>query len=192
MGFTDLLFITYRIMPFIMVSFLVIISLFTSELSGFWILVGLLLSSVFTILVSKTQWVTSSPAIKPEMLQRCNLITFGGHVLSNLPLSTHTFAFIFAYFMYVTAVNKIASNNLFLLIVLGGILVVDIIFNFKNCAKEFVFVPLIIGAISGITWAGIVGKENQMLPKSTESQESCKVNKNNVYNCKIKRSIVSA
>jgi hypothetical protein len=192
MGFTDLLFITYRIMPFIMVSFLVIISLFTSELSGFWILVGLLLSSILTIGVSKTQWITSNADITPEMLQRCNLITFGGHVLSNLPLSTHTFAFIFAYFMYVTMVNKIASNNLFLLIVLGGIMVIDVIFNFNNCAKHYVFVPLFIGALSGITWAGILGKENQMLPKSADSQASCKVNKNNVYNCKIKRSIVSA
>ncbi len=192
MGFTDLLFITYRIMPFIMVSFLVIISLFTSELSGFWILVGLLLSSIVTIVVSKTQWITSNADITPEMLQRCNLITFGGHVLSNLPLSTHTFAFIFAYFMYVTMIHKIAFNNLFLLVSLGSILVIDVLFNMKNCAKQYVFIPLIIGAISGITWAAILGKENQMLPKTTYSQASCNINKNNVYNCKIKRSIVSA
>jgi hypothetical protein len=189
MGLIELSFITYRIMPFIMVSFLVITSLFSSELSGFFILVGLLLSSIITIVISKSPFITTSPHITTEMLQRCNIVTLGNHILSNLPLSTHTFAFIFSYFLYVTTKNKIARDNLFLLIILVTITIIDVVFNYNNCAKHFVFIPLLIGLLSGVTWAAMIGPSNQMLPRK-ESQSSCSVNKN-VYSCKIKRSVIS-
>jgi hypothetical protein len=189
MGFQDLLFITYRIMPFVMVSFLVITSLFSNELSGFFILVGLLLSSLITIGISKSKIVTNGDQITTDMLRKCNLITLGNQVLSNLPLSTHTFAFIFSYFLYVTTANKIASSNFLLLAILGSILSVDVIFNFTHCAKHFVFIPLLVGGLSGVVWAATLGPKNQMLP-GKDAQSSCSVNKN-VYSCKIKKSVVS-
>ncbi len=176
-------------MPFIMVSFLVIQSLFTNDMSGFFILVGLLLTSVITIVISKTQFVTNSGVIEDEMLRKCNLITLGNQVLSYLPLSTHTFAYILTYFIYITIYHKIASKNLFLLSILSLILALDVVFNFKNCAKHLVIIPLLIGALSGLMWASVIGPKNHMVPQKDE-KSSCGVNKN-VYNCKIKRSIVS-
>ncbi len=176
-------------MPFIMVSFLVITSLFSNDLSGFFILVGLLLSSIVTIAISRTQLITNSGVLDGDMLRRCNLITLGNQVLSYLPLSTHTFAYIFTYFLYVTITNSIAKNNIFLLTVLAVILAIDVVFNYRNCAQHFVLIPLLIGAISGILWAATIGKKNQMVP-TKDPQSSCSVNKN-VYNCKIKKSIVS-
>ena len=189
MGLQDLAFITYRMMPFIMVSFLVIQSLFSNDLSGFFILVGLLLSSIITIFISRAQFVTNSGVIDSDMLRRCNLITLGNQVLSYLPLSTHTFAYIFAYFVYVTVYNKIAKNNFLLLFILALILGIDIAFNFSNCAKYFVLIPLLVGGLSGVVWAATIGPQNHMVPKK-DDQKSCSVNKN-VYNCRIKRSIVS-
>lgn len=189
MGLQDLAFITYRMMPFIMVSFLVIQSLFSNDLSGFFILVGLLLSSIFTIAISRTQFVTSGGVIEEDMLRKCNLLTLGNQVLSYLPLSTHTFAYMFAYFLYVTIYNKIASKNFLLLFILAFILGLDVVFNFRNCAKHFVLIPLFIGALGGIVWAATIGPQNHMVPKK-DIPSSCSVNKN-VYNCRIKRSIVS-
>lgn len=189
MGLQDLLFITYRMMPFIMVSFLVISSLFSNDLSGFFILVGLLISSIVTIGISRTQIVTNGGVLDEDMLRRCNLITLGNQVLSYLPLSTHTFAYILTYFLYVTIKNSIAKDNILLLTILAFILVIDVVFNFRNCAKYFVVIPLFIGALSGVVWAATIGPANHMVPKK-DGQRSCGVNKN-VYNCKIKRSIVS-
>ena len=190
MGFPDLLFITYRIMPFVMVSFLVITSLFSNEMSGFFILVGLLLSSIVTIGISKTKIVTNGDEITTDMLRKCNLITLGNQVLSNLPLSTHTFSFIFSYFLYVTTTNKIASNNILLLTILALILLIDVVFNFNHCAKHFVLIPLLVGGLSGLVWAATLGPKYQMLPRK-DAQSSCSVNKN-VYSCKIKRSVLSS
>ena len=190
MGLPDLLFITYRIMPFVMVSYLVITSLFSNELSGFFILIGLLLSSLITIGISKSSIVTNGEEITTEMLRKCNLITLGNQVLSNLPLSTHTFAFIFSYFLYVTTTNKIASSNVLLLTILASILAIDVVFNFNHCAKHFVLIPLLIGGLSGLVWAATIGPKNQMMP-GKDGQASCSVNKN-VYSCKIKRSVLSS
>ena len=183
MGFNDLLFITYRIMPFVMVSFLVISSLFSGDLSGFWVLVGLLLSALITIGISKTEFITNS--IDSNLLQKCNLITIGSQILSNLPLSTHIFSFVFSYFLYVTKVNELATKNALLLFLLAVILTIDVVFNYYNCAKIYVLIPLIIGAISGTIWAAILGKDNQMIPKMSKN-DKCEVN-NLKFNCRIKK-----
>lgn len=191
MGIKDLLFITYRIMPFIMVSFLVISSLFTGELSGLLVLVGLLLTSVITIGISQMPFIksryndSSGQTNAYTTLKQCNLITMDNQLLSYLPLSTHTIAYIFGYFIYVIVTNKLSHANGGIIAILTLLLAVDIVYNFKNCAGEFVFIPLIIGLLGGVTWGVMVGKKNQMIPKS-EGSSKCSVNKG-LYKCKIKK-----
>ena len=191
MGIKDLLFITYRIMPFIMVSFLVISSLFTGELSGLLVLVGLLLTSMITIGISQMPFIKSryhgdaSEASAYTLLKQCNLITMDNQLLSYLPLSTHTIAYIFGYFIYVIVTNRLSQSNGGIIAILTILLAIDIVYNFKNCAGEFVFIPLIIGLLGGVTWGVIVGKKNQMIPKS-EGSSKCSVTKG-LYKCKIKK-----
>lgn len=191
MGIKDLLFITYRIMPFIMVSFLVISSLFTGELSGLLVLVGLLLTSMITIGISQMPFIKSryndisGPTEAYNTLKQCSLITMDNQLLSYLPLSTHTIAYIFGYFIYVIVTNKLSQSNGGIIAILTLLLAVDIVYNFKNCAGELVFIPLIIGLLGGVTWGVMVGKKNQMIPKS-EGSSKCSVNKG-LYKCKIKK-----
>ena len=178
-------------MPFIMVSFLVISSLFTGDLSGLLVLVGLLLTSMITIGISqmpfvKTNYNNAGGNIDAyNTLKQCNLITMDNQLLSYLPLSTHTIAYIFGYFIYVIVTNKLSQSNGGIIAILTILLVIDIVYNFKNCAGQFVFIPLIIGLLSGVTWGVMVGKKNQMIPKS-EGSSKCSVNKG-LYKCKIKK-----
>lgn len=188
MGLLDLMFITYRIMPFIMVSFLVIISLFSGDISGFFVLLGLIMSSLVTIVVSKSPPVATN--VDADKLLKCNLITLGGMTLSNLPLSTHVFSFIFFYFIYVTGINKSMQINAFLLFLLAGILTVDVVFNYFNCVSQLIWLPLIIGGVSGLLWAAMIGPNYHMVPKA-ESTPSCKVT-NKSYGCTVKRTILSS
>ena len=190
MGIKDLLFITYRIMPFIMVSFLVISSLFTGDLSGLLVLVGLLLTSMITIGISqmpfiKSRYSDTAPDDAYNKLKQCNLITMDNQLLSYLPLSTHTIAYIFGYFIYVIVTNRLSQSNGGIIAILTILLAIDIVYNFKNCAGEFVFIPLIVGLLGGVTWGVMVGKKNQMIPKS-EGSSKCSVNKG-LYKCKIKK-----
>lgn len=188
-GLYDLMFITYRIMPFIMISFLVIMSLFSGDISGFFVLLGLIISSLITILISKTQSIGAT--IDSEKLLKCNLVTIGGTMLSNLPLSIHTFAYIFFYFIYVTWVNKSMPSNVLLLGLLGTILGIDMLFNYKNCAGAMSFIPLIIGGLSGVAWAVMIGSGYHMVPKSSNIGARCDV-KEKKFNCKVKRTILNS
>ena len=120
----DLLFIIYKIMPFIMVAYLLITSIFASSLSGLMALIGLLITSGITIAISR---LFASP------MNSDTLLTFEGWSISNLPLSTNTFAYMLGYFVYVIVKNDIVSNNILLIFALSAILGGDLTYQL---AKE--------------------------------------------------------
>lgn len=171
-------------MPFMIVSFLVISSLFSGELSGFLLLVGIMLSSLITIGVSHMSFLKQD-SNSLEKMMKCSLLTLNDSVLSYLPLSTHTFAFIFGYFIYVIVTNKLVVKNALLIAVVTILLFIDILYNFNSCAEQYVIIPLIIGVFSGVVWAVILGKRNQMIPQEDRASK-CSVTKG-MYRCKIKR-----
>ena len=175
-------------MPFMIVSFLVISSLFSGELSGFLLLVGIMLSSLITIGISHMPFLkeenTNSDKMMNKMME-CSLLTLNDSVLSYLPLSTHTFAFIFGYFIYILVTNKLFMKNGLLIAMITILLFFDILYNLINCAKIYVVIPLIIGVFSGVVWAVILGTTNQMIPQEDVGSK-CSVTKG-MYRCKIKR-----
>lgn len=189
MEISGLFFLIYRMMPFMLVAFLVISSLFSGELSGFLLLVGIMLSSLITIGIShmpfvKEVWQTENSNMMQKMAE-CSLITMNDTVLSYLPLSTHTFSFIFGYFIYVIVTNKLVVKNALLIAMVTILVFIDIAYNFNSCAGQFVIIPLIIGVFSGMIWAVILGKKNQMIPQE-DGASKCSVTKG-MYRCKIKR-----
>jgi hypothetical protein len=198
MDIKDLLFLIYRMMPFIIVAFLVISSLFSGDFSGFLLLVGIMISSLITIAVSSFV-VKGIEAKDPDKMNKwyndlhnCNILTINETVLSFLPLSTHTFAFIFGYFIYVIVTNKLVIKNALLIAMVTILVFIDVLYNFNSCAKGYVLLPLIIGVFSGVIWALMIGKKNQMIPQE-DGASKCNVTKG-LYKCKIKRTgqVVSA
>jgi hypothetical protein len=185
MDFKELFFLIYRMMPFIIVSYLVISSLFSGELSGFLLLVGIMMSSLITIGVSKMEFITQGIKNAGINMGECSLLTLNNEPLSNLPLSSHTFAFIFGYFIFVIVTNKLVVKNALLISIVTILVFIDMVYNFNSCAKEFVLIPLIIGVFSGVLWAIIIGKKNQMIPQE-DGASKCSVSKG-MYKCKIKR-----
>jgi hypothetical protein len=178
-------------MPFMIVSFLVISSLFSGELSGFLLLVGIMISSLITIGVSHMDFIkelwnpSSGPNGEMEKMVECSLLTINNSVLSYLPLSTHTIAFIFGYFIYTIVTNKLVVKNALFIAIITILVFIDMVYNFNSCAKEYVIIPLIIGIFSGVLWAVIIGKKNQMIPQE-DGASKCSVSKG-LYKCKIKR-----
>ena len=182
MDFKELLILIYRMMPFIIVAFLVISSLFSGEISGFLVLVGIMLSSLITIGISQMQ--VTEESFK-QNLNDCSILTINNTLLSTLPLSTHTFAFILGYFIYIIVKNKIVLKNALLIAMITVLVAVDVLYNFNYCAKELVLIPLIICSFSGVLWAIMIGKGNQMIPQE-ETASKCSMTKG-LYKCKIKR-----
>jgi hypothetical protein len=192
MDFKELFFLIYRMMPFIIVSYLVISSLFSGEFSGFLLLVGIMMSSLITIAVSQMEFITEGIKEAKINMSECSLLTLNDQPLSNLPLSSHTFAFIFGYFIFVIVTNKVVVKNALLISIVTILVFIDMVYNFNSCAQEFVLIPLIIGVFSGVLWAIMIGKRNQMIPQE-DSASKCSVSKG-LYKCKIKRTgqVVSA
>jgi hypothetical protein len=197
--FRNISFITYRILPFIIVAYFFISSILSGDLSGFLILVGIILSSLITIIVSKSQYIidnlfgfqgnnpgSATPETTiAETLAKCNLITIGETPLSYLPLSTHIYFFLFGYFCYVIGTNGVFARNWFLVLIMSILLSVDGYYNYSACVGNLVLVPIIIGVLSGVGWAVIVGPKNHMIPLlSKKTQCSAQTSR---YNCRIKR-----
>lgn len=208
-------FTIYRILPFIVVAFFFISSILSGDVSGFLILVGVILSSVITILASKSQYLLTSiydskikdlwdkiPAAKKttgntgltdadkqqritESIKYCNWFTLGNSPLSYLPLSTHIYWFLSAYFFYVISINGVLAKNWFLLLTMSVLLYVDGYYNREACIGNYIIVPIIIGIVSGVSWAAIIGPKNHMIPLlSKKSQCSAQQSR---YSCRIKR-----
>ena len=172
-------------MPFIIVSYLVISSLFSGEFSGFLLLVGIMMSSLITIAVSQMESIREGIEKSGIKMSECSLLTLNSEPLSNLPLSSHTFAFIFGYFIFVIVTNKLVVKNALLISIVTILLFIDMVYNFNSCAQEFVLIPLIIGVFSGVLWAIMIGKKNQMIPQEDRAAK-CGVSKG-MYKCRIKR-----
>lgn len=214
--FRNFSFTIYRILPFIVVAFFFISSILSGDVSGFLILVGVILSSVITLLASKTQYVLNEiyeNKIKelwskiPEShnrtaivnddssenrqkkiidsLKYCNQFVLGKNPVSYLPLSTHIYWFLSAYFVYVMSINDVLARNWFLLLSMSVLLFIDGYYNNTACVGNFIAIPAIIGAVSGIIWAVIVGPKNHMIPLlSKKNQCSAQTSR---YSCRIKR-----
>jgi len=214
--FRNFSFTIYRILPFIVVAFFFISSILSGDVSGFLILVGVILSSVITLLASKTQYVLneiyenkikdlwdklpesnktndkndgSDNKSKQERiidsLKYCNQFVLGKTPVSYLPLSTHIYWFLSAYFVYVMSINNVLARNWFLLLSMSVLLFIDGYYNNTACVGNFIAIPAIIGAVTGVIWAVIVGPKNHMIPLlSTKNQCSAQTSR---YSCRIKR-----
>jgi hypothetical protein len=199
MDLSDFVFMIYRILPFIMVSYFVISSFLGNDFSGFLVFLGILFSSSITIIISnalKTQiWnsVKSSDSKETDEaaglmkhFERCNIIMIGDKPLSFLPLSTHTYSFVLGYFIMVLNMSRTPFLlNWILLSVLSLLIVYDIYYNLKACAGIYVWIPVIVGFVSGLLWAIIIGKKNHMIPKKANT--TCSMNSSKNYKCTLKK-----
>lgn len=199
MDLTDFTFMIYRILPFIMVSYFVISSFLGNDFSGFLVFLGILFSSSITIMISnmlKTQiWnsvKSSSGSGQNEAdglmkhFERCNIIMIGEKPLSFLPLSTHTYSFVLGYFIMVLNMNRTPFlSNWILLSVLSLLIGYDIFYNLKACAGIYIFIPVVIGLLSGLLWAIIIGKKNHMIPKKANT--TCSMHSSKKYKCTLRK-----
>jgi hypothetical protein len=193
MDLSEFAFMIYRILPFIIVSYFVISSFFGNDFSGFLVFLGILFSSVLTIFASKSDIVKNgltkefgpTPQALMKHFERCNLIMVGDSPLSFLPLSTHTYCFIFGYFLMVLNAAKSFSNNWLLLLILLLLIGFDIYYNISSCVGIYIWIPVIIGLLSGVLWAIIIGKKNHMIPKKANT--TCSMDSSKNYKCTLNK-----
>jgi hypothetical protein len=152
-----LLYLFFRLAPFVIVSFFALSSLFNQDIKGVIYLVGLLLACFFTVLIGNSLNASSTQGDTPD--QVCNLITVGSSgSFSNIPLGISMLSYTFIYLVYVIAKNHLEMYNLPTLILFPLLILADLIWNIKNgCYKPYgIILSIIIGGGVGAAWAAII------------------------------------
>lgn len=152
----NLIYLFFRLAPFIIVSYFALQSIFNQDFKGLIYLVGLLMASVTTIVVGNVIPKQDVPVLNQA---KCNMLTLGANEpLSRLPLSQTVFGYTLAYLSYFIGVNNLQSQNIATFVIFPVIVIADFMWSTSNsCASpEYLLTALIIGGLVGVLWAMII------------------------------------
>jgi hypothetical protein len=115
---SNILYLAFRLAPFILVSFFTLQSLFNWDLKGIIYLIGLILASFITVIFGKGRPFEIGTNVKNFSIKElpnaaCNIITLGddGDVLSTLPLSVVVYSYTFFYLLVFMLNLANTTNN---------------------------------------------------------------------------------
>jgi len=159
-----ILYLFFRLAPFVIVSYFSLSSLFNQDIKGLIYLVGLLFACFTTVIIGNMSpsFNFNGTDIIPEPV--CNLITIGKDgSFSKIPLGISMLTYTFIYLVYVIAKYQIQMYNLPTLILFPILIVGDMIWNIKNNCYPIlgVIMAIICGGIVGALWAAIIDSINQ-------------------------------
>jgi hypothetical protein len=166
-----LLYLFFRLAPFIIVCYFTIGSVFNRDFKGLIYLVGLLFSCFITFIVGQALPISFSigsdpanPLTRKLVAPVCNLLTIGKDgSFSRIPLGLSVLAFTMIYLVVIIAKNSLELTNLPTLIFFPAFILSDIIWNLRNeCYAGFgIFISLAVGCLMGWAWATIVAQFNK-------------------------------
>jgi hypothetical protein len=158
LSFNSLLYLFYRLAPFILVCFFVLGSIINSEAKGFVYLVGLIFTATMSYgiidLIGDDPEDTPSPA--------CSTLKINGIYSDKTPISMVIFAYSFFYLVYPIAKHHIELDNIPTLIFFPLLILGDIYWNtMYECFSPLnMFLALIVGGGIGVGWSALIEKVN--------------------------------
>jgi len=163
-----ILYLFFRLAPFIIVSYFSIASVFNQDIKGVIYLVGVIASCFFTIIVGNTvgDGVTTvsmeTTGAVPNNV--CNMVTIGDKTsFSKMPIGLSILSYTFSYLTYVIAKYDLQMYNLPTLIIFPILILGDAMWNIKNnCfTSSGVFLSIAVGLLVGAIWAYIIASIKQ-------------------------------
>jgi len=155
LSFNSLLYLFFRLAPFILVCFFVLGSIINSEAKGFIYLVGLIFTAVISYgligAIGDDPEDTPSPA--------CSTLKIQGIYSDKTPISMVIFAYSFFYLVYPIAKYHLEMDNIPTLIFFPILILGDIYWNtMYECFSPLnLFLALIIAGGMGVGWSALVG-----------------------------------
>jgi hypothetical protein len=166
-----ILYLFFRLAPFIVVCYFSLGSLFNQDLKGLIYLVGLLFSCFATFLVGQTIPISFSigsnpinPLTKKNVAPVCNLLTIGKDgSFSRIPLGISILCFTLIYLVAIIAKHHLEMMNLPTLIFFPVLILGDLIWNMRHeCYAPFgIILAMAVGSLMGWAWSTIVGSLNK-------------------------------
>jgi len=158
------IYLFFRLAPFIIVSYFSISSIFNQDIKGIIYLAGVIIAAVLTVMIGNSFNSDTSGQADTEKQPVCNMITLGTTgSYSKYPLGVSIMSYTFIYLVYVIAKYKMEMYNLPTLILFPLLIIGDTLWNIKNgCFKPVsVLASIIIGGSVGVLWALIIDSIKQ-------------------------------
>lgn len=190
LNIVTLLYLFFRLAPFVIVCFFSLSSLFNQDIKGLIYLVGLLLACFFTVMVGNS--LSEDFTLGNDQNPVCNLITIGVNgSFSKIPLGISILTYTLIYLVYVIAKYNQEMNNLPTLILFPLLILADLVWNIKNsCYQPYgIIISIIIGGAFGAIWAAIIDsmKKPDLFFLSTGSnRETCSRPSKQLFKCTFK------
>jgi hypothetical protein len=163
LNLTTIIYLFFRLAPFIIVSYFSISAIFNQDIKGVIYLAGVIMASVFAVIVGNSISDEYTEALgKPDAV--CNMLTLGlTGSYSKIPLGTTVMTYTLIYLVFVIAKYKMVMYNLPTIILFPIIILGDAIWNIKNnCFNPAaVFGAIVAGGGIGALWAYIIDSIKQ-------------------------------
>jgi len=189
----NIMYMFFRLAPFIIVSYFTLQSLFNQDLKGVIYLIGLIVASVITVVLGGVLKKFSPPkGLMPTDYSRirCTQLTLGNtQPVSILPLSQTVFGYTLAYLTYFISVNNLQTQNIATFIMFPLVIISDMIWSTSNmCSNpKYLLISLIIGAIIGTLWAMIIESTNMpnlAYMSGIANKDVCSKPSKSLYKCR--------
>ena len=190
LSLTTLVYLFFRLSPFILVSYFSLSSIFNQDVKGLIYLAGLLMTCFIAILLQNMVPQANTSAANAV----CNLITIGDGMapFSKIPLGNVMLTYTLGYFVYIIVTYKLVLQNLPTLIIFPMLIFGDAAWNmYNNCFYwTGILAAIIIGGGMGALWAYIIDtiKNPDLLFLNIGSNKSvCSRPSKQLYKCTFKK-----
>jgi len=182
----SILYISFRLAPFILVCFFSLSSILSQDFKGLIYLAGLLMTCFITILTGNL----GSSDESDQSNGACNLITLSNNgPFSKLPLSQTVFGYTFFYLVYIIVKYKLVVQNIPTLVIFPILILSDFIWNAIHKCSSIIslFMALAIGSGCGVLWSYIIDYTqmvNLQYFNGLSNAEVCKRPTQGTFKCK--------
>ena len=197
MNLLPILYVGFRLTPFIIICFFVLSSMLSSDVRGVIFLGMLLLNCIVAVaiggLVGYFNDSFNDDKIPEDKAAMCNALTIGnGERVSRIPLNINIVSFTYAYLVYILAkYDKVNSNIPF--IVFFAILLFSMIMweVMSSCISPIKAVmAIVVGGGLGVGFSEAIDKWSNNIPglqffNNITNDEICKRVSNEVFECDV-------
>jgi hypothetical protein len=207
MNLVPLLYVGFRIIPFILVSFFTLSSLLNQDIKGIIYLAGLLIACFISAMVGNTfpkifENTSATPPVPvaadnltvtpDDFTLICKSLTLGEDgPISILPLSMTVYAFTFFYLVYIIGKYKLANQSIITILFFTSVILGDWYWHrLFNCNSHTrLFASFMVGAIIGLLWSAVIastGKVELQYFNGISNKEVCKLRTKQKFLCRSK------
>jgi len=152
----NILYLFFRLAPFVLVCFFVMDSVLNSNIRGFVLLTGLLVACFIANLIGGVLPVTEVNPVDLQARYNCNMLTLGEDgPISAIPLAQTVFGYIIGYLGTILVHMGILLSNIHVIVMFIIIIIADMSWNLAyGCVGPARIVgALMIGLLFGILYA---------------------------------------